>query len=243
MTAILSAEWLRLRVTRSAWLLLVTAQMIIVIGVSGLMLRGDDLSNPVMQQRAVSHLGLVSLFTLVLGITAVAGEHRHRTISDTYLAVPRRARVVVAKLVVYTAAGLIFGLCAAVSALGSTAAWLALRGETVHVDSADLWRTVAGGIAWNAVFAALGVGIGALIANQIGAIAAALAWLALIEGLVGQLIGDAQKWLPFALGSALDLLPTASDGPPQWVAALALTGYAATFTIAAVLTTTRRDVT
>ncbi|MEV6488981.1 hypothetical protein AB0M20_10155 [Actinoplanes sp. NPDC051633] len=243
MTAILSAEWLRLRTTRSAWLLLLAAQAIIVIGVSGLMLRGDDLSDPVMQQRAVSHLGLVSLFTLVLGITAVAGEHRHRTISDTYLAVPRRARVVLAKLIVYTAAGLGFGVCAAVSALGSTAAGLALRGETAHFDSADLWRTVAGGIGWNAVFAALGVGVGALITNQIGAIAAALAWLALIEGLVGQLIGDAQKWLPFALGSALDLLPTASDGPSQWVAAAALAGYAAAFTIAAVLTTTRRDVT
>src|ERR671920_35342 len=133
--------------------------------------------------------------------------------------------------------------CAAISALGSTAAWLALRGQTFHLDNIDLWRTVAGGIAWNAAFAAIGVGVGALITNQIGAIAAALAWLALVEGLVGQLIGDAQKWLPFALGSALDLLPTAAEGPPQWQAALALLGYAAVLTVAAVLTTVRRDVT
>lgn len=243
MTAILAAEWLRLRTTRGAWLLLAAAQLIIVLGVSGLMLRGDNLADPVVQQRAVAHLGLVSLFTLVLGITAVAGEHRHRTISDTYLAVPRRARVVLAKLAVHTAAGLGFGIAAAISALGSTAVWLTVRGETIHFDNTDLWRTVAGGIAWNAVFAALGVGVGALITNQIGAIATALAWLALVEGLVGQLIGDARKWLPFALGSALDRLPTATDGPAQWVAGLVLLGYAAAFTAAAVLTTTRRDVT
>ncbi|MEV7627737.1 hypothetical protein [Actinoplanes sp. NPDC089786] len=243
MTAILAAEWLRLRTTRGAWLLLAAAQLIIVLGVSGLMLRGDNLADPVVQQQAVAHLGLVSLFTLVLGITAVAGEHRHRTVSDTYLAVPRRARVVLAKLAVYTAAGLGFGLAAAISALSSTAVWLTVRGETIQFDNTDLWRTVAGGIAWNAVFAALGLGVGALITNQIGAIATALAWLALIEGLVGQLIGDARKWLPFALGSALDRLPTATDGPAQWVAGLVLLGYAAAFTAAAVLTTTRRDVT
>ncbi|MEV6636497.1 hypothetical protein AB0M54_37730 [Actinoplanes sp. NPDC051470] len=243
MTAILAAEWLRLRTTRGAWLLLAAAQLIIVLGVSGLMLRGDNLADPGVQQQAVAHLGLVSLFTLVLGITAVAGEHRHRTVSDTYLAVPRRARVVLAKLAVYTAAGLGFGLAAAISALSSTAVWLTVRGETIQFDNTDLWRTVAGGIAWNAVFAALGVGVGALITNQIGAIATALAWLALIEGLVGQLIGDARKWLPFALGSALDRLPTATDGPAQWVAGLVLLGYAAAFTAAAVLTTTRRDVT
>jgi ABC-2 type transport system permease protein len=243
MSTYLSAEWLRLRTTRAVWLLLAAAQAIIVLGVSGLMLRGDDLSDPVTQQRAVAHLGLVSLFTIVLGITAVAGEYRHRTISDTYLAAPRRDRIVAAKCVVYTAAGVVFGGCAAISALGSTAAWLALRGQTFHLDNTDLWRTVAGGIAWNAAFAAIGVGVGALITNQIGAIAAALAWLALVEGLVGQLIGDAQKWLPFALGSALDLLPTAAEGPPQWQAALALLGYAAVLTVAAVLTTVRRDVT
>jgi ABC-2 type transport system permease protein len=118
-----------------------------------------------------------------------------------------------------------------------------LRGQTFDLDNADLWRTVAGGIAWNAAFAAIGVGAGALITNQIGAIAAALAWLALVEGLVGQLIGDARQWLRFALGSALDLLPTGAGGPPQWQAGLALLAYAAIFTTAAVLTTVRRDVT
>ena len=72
---------------------------------------------------------------------------------------------------------------------------------------------------------------------------AALAWLTLVEGIVGQLIGDADRWLPFALGSALDRLPTALDGPPQWQAGLALAGYAVAFAVAAVVTTVRRDIT
>jgi ABC-2 type transport system permease protein len=243
MTTLLRAEWLKLRTTRGLWLLLSASLATIVVGVSGLMARGDNIDDPVTQQRAVAHLGLVSLFTLVLGITATAGEYRHRTISDTYLAVPNRSRVVWAKLAVYTTAGAACGVAAAVGALASTAIWLAARGFSLDAGSSDLWRTVAGGIAWNAAFAAIGVGVGALITNQIAAIATALAWLALVEGLVGQLVGDAQRWLPFALGSALDRLPTAADAPAQWQAGLALTGYAAAFATAAVFTSVRRDVT
>jgi ABC-2 type transport system permease protein len=70
-----------------------------------------------------------------------------------------------------------------------------------------------------------------------------LAWLALVEGLVARLVGDAQQWLPFALGSALNRLPTATDGPPRWQAGLALTGYAVAFVLAGVATTVRRDIT
>jgi ABC-2 type transport system permease protein len=242
-TAILSAEARKLCTVRSTWLLLTVAQAILLIGISGVMLDRDDVASPAVQQSAVAHLGLVSLFSLVLGITAVAGEYRHRTITDAYLAVPQRQRVVWAKLVVYTGAGTIFGVIAAVVAVGASAIWLAARDASLTVESADLWFTVAGGVAWNAAFAAIGVGVGALITNQIGAIAAALAWVALVEGLAAQLIGDAQRWLPFALGSALDRLPTAADGPAQWTAGLALAGYAVAFAAAGTATTVRRDVT
>jgi ABC-2 type transport system permease protein len=49
--------------------------------------------------------------------------------------------------------------------------------------------------------------------------------------------------LPFALGSALDGLPTSTGGPPQWQAGLALAGYAVAFAAAALVTAVRRDVT
>jgi ABC-2 type transport system permease protein len=236
----LSAEFRKLYTVRTVWVLLGIAQIIIVGGISGLMLNRAGATSLDVQRDMVSHIGLVSLFTLVLGITAVAGEYRHRTITDAYLSTPNRDRVVLAKLGAYTVTGIAFGVAAAVTALITSAIWL---GSSLDLSAAGLWRTIIGGIAWNAAFAAIGVGIGALITNLMGAVAAALAWLALIEGIVGQLIGGAKDWLPFALGSALDGLPTSTDGPPQWQAALALAGYALAFAVAALATTTRRDVT
>jgi ABC-2 type transport system permease protein len=240
---IIRAEARKLRTIRSGWVLLAAAQVVIVAGISGLMLNRDDATTLDGQRGAVSHVGLVALFTLILGITAVAGEYRHRTITDAYLATPRRDRVVLAKLGVYTVTGAAFGVIGSVTALVTSAIWLAGKGASLDIGAVDLWRTVLGGILWNAAFAAIGVGVGALITNLIAAVATALAWLALVEGIVGQLIGDAKNWLPFSLGSAVDGLPTVTDGPPQWLAALALAGYAAAFAVAAVATTVRRDVT
>ena len=235
-----AAEFRKLCTVRSTWLLLVIAQLVIVAGVSGLMARRSDRGTSAVQQGAAAHVGLVALFSLLLGIMAMAGEYRHRTITDAYLATPRRDRVVLAKLVVAVVAGVAFGVVSVVTALLATAAWV---GSALSISSWDLWRTLLGGLAWNVAFAAIGVGVGALITNLIAAVAAALAWLALVEGIVAQLIGGAAKWLPFALGSALDDLPGRTGGPPQWQAGLALAAYAAAFVVAAIATTLRRDVT
>ena len=49
------------------------------------------------------------LLALVLGVLIITGEYRHKTVTPTFLAEPRRGRVVTAKLGIGFGAGIVMG--------------------------------------------------------------------------------------------------------------------------------------
>jgi len=240
MLTLVRNEFAKLATVRGTWLLVAVQQAVIVAGVSGLAVAaGAPTAIPL-----VAHAGVASaILTLVLGITAVAGEYRHRTITDTYLATPRRGRVVVAKLVAYTIAGVGLGVISAGNGLLTTGAWLASDGTRLDLTDASMWRVVAGIVALNAAYAAIGVSLGALVRNITGTVVVALTWIALVETTVANLLGDLGRWLPNRAGMALNAMPAAGAMLPQWTGGLVLAGYAAVFVVAALAITVRRDVT
>jgi ABC-2 type transport system permease protein len=240
------SEFRKITSVRSPWLLLAAGPLIVVAGVTGLVLSGGDVHDPAVQGQALAHAGLAAVVTLIFGITAVAGEYRHGTITDTYLSFPARRPVIAAKLAVYGLVGAAAGLVSSAVALAVTAAWWAAKGGSLRLPGTDTWLTLGGGLAACFAFAVIGVGLGALIRNLAGTIAGALAWIALIEVIAGQLIGSGlARWLPFYASEALDRtdLAGATRLLPQWAGGLVLLGYAAAFAGAAVVTTLRRDVT
>ncbi len=240
---LLANEAFKLRTVRTWWWLLAAAQAIVVIGVSGRIIGATKLDDPALGSEAAAHVGLVSVLTVILGILAVAGEYRHRTIVDTYLGTPSRGQVITAKLIVYTAAGVAFGVISSITCLVTAMISMAGKGASFDLSDSAMWATLFGSVLWNAAFAAIGVAIGALVRNLAGAIAAALAWVALIEGLVGQLVGSTVgQWLPFAAGTRLARLPAATEGLTQWAAGLVLVGYAVLIAAVALFTSVRRDV-
>ncbi len=246
MLPLIRSEFRKLSTVRGPWLLLAAGPLLVVAGVTGLVQSGGNVHEPATQGKALAHVALAALFTLVFGIVAVAGEYRHGTVTDTFLSTPDRGRVVAAKLAVYGATGAVAGLVSAAAAVAVTAGWWAAKGGSFQLSAAGSLRILIGGVAVNVAFAAIGVGVGALVRNLAAAIAAALAWIALVEGIAGQLVGAGlARWLPFSASEALgraDMIGAARL-LPQWGGGLVLAGYAIAFAAAAMVTTLRRDVT
>jgi ABC-2 type transport system permease protein len=241
------SEFRKLSTVRAPWLLLAAGPLVVLAGVTGLVQSGGDVRDPATQGTALAHVGLAAVFTLMFGILAVAGEYRHGTITDTFLSFPGRRAVIAAKLAVYGLIGGLAGVVSSLVAVAVTAGWWAAKGGSFQLSSAGTWRTLGGGVAVSIAFALIGVGVGALIRNLVAAVAAALAWIALVEGIAGQLLGTGlARWLPFYASESLDratLTASAARLLPQWGGGLVLLGYAAAFAVAAVLTTLNRDVT
>ena len=243
MKTLIHTELLKLRTVRSPWLVLAAAPLLVIVGISGLVVSSGDV-DPTQQGQALAHVGLTSVFTLVFGILAVAGEYRHKTITDTYLSTPSRSRVITAKLIVSACLGALCGVVSTIVGLAVAAAWWSDKGASFAWGQSSMWATIGGAVAWNAAFAAIGVGVGALVRSLVGAIAAALAWIALVEGVVGQLVGNLARWLPFNAGQALGAAARpmmADDLLPRWGGAVVLAGYTALFAVLAVTTSMRRD--
>jgi ABC-2 type transport system permease protein len=247
-TRLITIELTKLRTIRSSWLILAIQQAVVIASLSVLVVVGADLRAPTAVRQFLSQAGFMSsLLSLILGILAVAGEYRHKTITDTYLATPRRGRVVLAKLAALTLTGAAVGVLSAATAVAVTAISMAAKGIGLDLSSADTWRGVAGVVAGNALYAAIGVSVGALVRNPTGAIAGALLWITLLEGVMASLLRDLSQWLPNASLLALAYSPgrMATDASllPQWGGAVVLVGYAAALALLATATSVRRDVT
>ncbi len=242
MSTLLVNEVLKLRTVRTWWLVLIATEVLVLLGVTGRVINAGQVNDPAIPSGAAAHVGLASLFLLVLGITAVAGEYRHKTIVETYLATPHRGRVIQAKLYVYTVVGLVFGIIASATAIGALAIELAARGGSLDLSDGALWRTLIGAVVWQALFAAIGVGVGALVRNLAGAVAVALAWVAVVEGVLAELASGLSRWLPANLGTRLADMQDTSGGIPQWLAGVVLIGYTVVIAAAALATSVRRDV-
>jgi ABC-2 type transport system permease protein len=188
---------------------------------------------------------LAALFGALLGALSITSEVRHGTIRPTFLVSPWRGRVLVAKIWVSTLIGAGFGLVACALAAGVGTVALRVRGIDVQLGGGDYALLLVGGSAAAALWAAIGVGVGAVLRNQVPTLIGISAWLLFVEGLlVGDIagVGDVGRFAPGALGMAVSGQDPDTFLAPA-LAALLLTLYAVAATAAGWAATTHRDVT
>jgi ABC-type transport system involved in multi-copper enzyme maturation permease subunit len=185
-----------------------------------------------------------ALFAALLGALTVTSEIRHGTIRPTFLFTPRRGRVLWAKIWASVLAGTAFGLVAGSVAVATGVAAFGARGIDLRLDGSDYALLVIGSAAAGALWAPIGVGVGALIRHQVPTVVGICAWLLFVEGLLaGDLVGlgDIFKYLPGSAASAVSGQEPGTLLAPATGLVL-LVAYAAVAGVAGALATSRRDV-
>jgi len=188
------------------------------------------------------------IFAMILGITGMTGEYRYQTITPTFLASPRRSRVVGAKMAAHLLVGLGYGVVAAVTALVVGGVVIVARGQGLGYGAERLWPSIMLAILAVGLWTVLGIGIGTLIRNQVAAILIAVFITFLLEPIVSFALsraglGWAVKWLPTNASSAL-LSPGNGvlDYLQWWAGGLVLLGYALVLAAFGVVLSVRRDI-
>lgn len=248
MSALVRAELLKIRTTRSWW-----AYLIAIVLLVGIAVAGDTGSNAdargllEFQVGLVESAALAALLALILGITAVTTEFRHGTVTPTFLAAPARQRVLASKALAGVLVGTLFGVLALAVVAAVALPWLSLVGDEIHVLDGEIARRAAQTLVGVVLWALLGVAIGSVVHSQVGALVGTLVWAFLGETLLWGLFGvlDLDGLASYLPIRALD----GADGSggedllDYWPAMAVSLGWIALLGGAGVWRTRRRDIT
>ena len=205
-------------------------------------LSSHDLSPRSGQLRVVDEAGesLGAVFAALVGAMSITGEIRYGTIRPTLLGIPQRGTVIAAKAATSVAAGVIFGLAATALAAAVGTAAMSARGVTIQLHGGDYARLIGGGAGAAALWAGIGLGVGAVVRNQVGAVVGIFVWLEIVENILGDSVSRVSRYLPGALAQAVSAQRAGVLHSPL----LALLGLAAWTLLAGAVgwrTTLRRD--
>ena len=193
------------------------------------------------------------IFPAVLGAMVVTSEFRHRTITMTLLAEPRRTLVLGSKLAAVLPFAVVVALAGVLGAVLGGATTLAVLGEPTFLGDPQMQKTIALSVAALVIWALVGVGFGSVLTNQVAVIVVLLVFTQFVEPLLRLLLAQFEatemlsKFLPGAAGeaiagSSLYVSSGLAELLSSWQGALVLLGYAVAFTVIGRLTTFRRDI-
>jgi ABC-2 type transport system permease protein len=276
---LLRAEFMKLRTTSTGWLFLTgfivfTAMALTINGFGNhsLLYPEQGLVSPAQAlaqtAQARSPAGVTTMaasmmtsgqlfgviFALLLGVVIVTSEFANQTAAVTFVTVPRRTTVIRAKVAAAACCGALFWLVGTALAAVATPPFL----YTQHISTSLAGWTVARSVLLNLLalvaWAVFGLGLGAVLRSQMGAVVAAIVVYAGSFG--SMLVFTAlynlfhQGWMlgapVIAPAVASEVMTTSGRAfpyaPPAWVGGAILIGYTVALVAAGVALTKRRDV-
>lgn len=189
---------------------------------------------------------------IVIGIAAMGSEYRHQTLAASYLATPRRTRLLLGKAVSLLLFGLLYGLASVVAGLVVAVPFILTNGGSFFLDQGATWRSLVLGVCSLALWSLFGMGIGILIKNMLVAMLVGIGFAYLVEPTLS-LVFFFRGWdvllnlMPSGatnamLGATSPVLFAADEPFAWWLGTLVLAAWCLLPPVLGMLSTVRRDV-
>ena len=261
------AELFKFRTTPGAWVCVAVVLLLTGLGITTSFINGSNgvvhFSAPttVVGLRRLMGAGYTAAIVMapVLGVLSITTEYRHRVLTSTLLAHPRRADVLSAKVLASALWALFMGVAsfAMIGAMGIPL--LVAEGGSVAALLHQVGPVLPGMLAAYVLLAVYGMGIGTLVRNQIAGVIIALGLTLVLEPIVVAIFGSlAHMDVNFLPTRATEAIAggVAARGPggasavttahvllSWWLGAIALVIWGVGTAVVGYFTTFRRDIT
>ncbi len=209
MIGLIRAEVRKLLTTQVWFWLLLLSMAITSLGVIGQIAsdNNDALIGDVHSVLSSANSAYIAGF--VLGVLCVTTEFRYQTITPTVLATPSRWRLITAKLTTFVLVGIAFAVVCIATELAIAAPWLSER--NVSIDLGNNYTALLAVFAVVALLTLVGLGIGALLKNQIVAVSVGLVFILILDNLIRGIPGIKYAY-PYLPGGLIDSIVTQVSG-------------------------------
>lgn len=246
------SEWIKLISLRSSWITFAAAVAAVIgLGVLISFVTNNHWSEMRPEERlrfdpaalSLAGINLAQLAIGVLGVLIVTGEYSTGMVRSSMMAVPRRLPVLAGKAVVFAAATFVLMLGSAFVAFLLGQQVLGSHGTTLSAP--HVLRAVIGVSLYLTVIALFAVGVGFIVRNTAGGIAALFGLLLVAPGL-GQLLPASWQphvlpYLPSNAGAGVYSVRTDPGMLGTWTGFAVLCIWAAAALIAGAFLLRRRD--
>ena len=205
MIRLIRAEFLKLRTTQVWFWLLLTSVAVSALIVIAAYAPHNGVQNAQDVADVFGSAATSDVAVFILGVLGVTTEFRYQTITPTVLATPSRWAIVTAKMITYGLVGAAYAaICVAVE-IAIAVPWISAKGLHVGLGDGNVPHSLFGVFVVVALYGIIGLGVGAVLRNQIVAVTIGLIFLLVLENILLAIpkVKNAYPYTPGGASSAI----------------------------------------